>query len=63
MPGENRLEEYVQNDVGRIWKGDHKSPEGKPWIFGQFSVLPECCVVLDRCSMLRPADRGNPIRY
>eukprot|EP00095_Tigriopus_kingsejongensis_P000537 maker-scaffold356_size197960-snap-gene-0.33 protein:Tk00537 transcript:maker-scaffold356_size197960-snap-gene-0.33-mRNA-1 annotation:"hypothetical protein TcasGA2_TC013507" len=62
-PNTNELEEYVQNDVGKIWKGSYKQFHGRHFIYGQFEdfVLPACCYILDR-SGLNAAERGNPIR-
>ncbi len=65
MPAQGDLVEYVQNQVGKVWKGGHKNIQGRPWLFGQFSasVLPACCFLLDRrCRHLRPDRRGDPVR-
>ena len=50
LPNEAALAEYIENDVGIIYKGAHKQPSGRQWIFGQFDsvVLPACCHILDK---------------
>ena len=42
------LEEYVLNDVGKIWMGAFGSAKGREWIFGQFddAVLPVAAYLL-----------------
>jgi len=44
MPEEDLLDEYVLNDVGKIWVGAYGSCRGRQWVFGQFDkyVLPAC---------------------
>ncbi|KAI8420371.1 hypothetical protein MSG28_008888 [Choristoneura fumiferana] len=32
------LQEYVQNDVGKVWVGPIKTTRGKPWVYGQFDA-------------------------
>ncbi|KAG8222477.1 hypothetical protein J437_LFUL000839 [Ladona fulva] len=63
MSDEHLLDEYVLNDVGKIWVGPHGSARGRHWIFGQFdeSVLPACMLMLGRTNVV-DANRGNPIR-
>ena len=43
-------DEYLLNEVGKIYGGSHNSIKGRPWIFGQFrdSVLPAVCHVMDK---------------
>ena len=50
LPNDSALSEYIENDVGVIYKGAHKQPSGRQWIFGQFDpvVLPACCHILDK---------------
>ena len=57
------MDEYVLNDVGKVYTGSYKQPIGRDWAFGQFeeSVLPAAIYILDR-SQLRPSLRGNPIK-
>eukprot|EP00095_Tigriopus_kingsejongensis_P002392 maker-scaffold714_size108203-snap-gene-0.20 protein:Tk02392 transcript:maker-scaffold714_size108203-snap-gene-0.20-mRNA-1 annotation:"hemocyte protein-glutamine gamma-glutamyltransferase" len=56
-------EEYVQNEVGKLYGGSHNRVHGRPWIFGQFrdSVLPAVCHILDSKANVRDTERGNPI--
>lgn len=63
MENEDWRREYVLNDVGKIYMGSWKQPEGRQWIFGQFGdmVLPACSLVLDK-SNLTYAARANPVK-
>ena len=63
MEEEMLLDEYVLNDVGKIWVGNFENKRGRPWIFGQFDkcILPACQLLLDR-SGLNSVSRGDPIR-
>jgi hypothetical protein len=62
MSDERLLDEYVLNDVGKIWVGPHGSCRGREWIFGQFDavVLPAVDLMMSR-SGVAPVNRGNPI--
>ena len=62
MKDKNMLDEYVINDVGKIWVGPNSSTKGREWVFGQFDavVLPSVDLMLERTSVA-PEDRGNPI--
>ena len=57
------LNEYLLNDVGKVYQGSYKTPIGRDWAFGQFeaAVLPAAFFLLDK-SQLRPTERGNPIK-
>ncbi|XP_073954050.1 hemocyte protein-glutamine gamma-glutamyltransferase-like [Choristoneura fumiferana] len=57
------LQEYVQNDVGKVWVGPIKTTRGKPWVYGQFDaeVLPAVMFMLDRAEMPFH-QRGDPVR-
>lgn len=57
------LQEYVLNDVGKIWVGPVKTTRGKPWAYGQFDqhVLPACMLMLDRAEMPL-SHRGDPVK-
>ena len=59
LPNDSALSEYIENDVGIIYRGAHKQPSGRQWIFGQFDsvVLPACCHILDK------SRRGAYITY
>ena len=56
-------DEYVQNDVGKVWQGNYRRYHGKKWVFGQFddSVLPACCFILQK-SRIKASDRSNPVK-
>ncbi|KAJ8717052.1 hypothetical protein PYW08_005451 [Mythimna loreyi] len=57
------LQEYVLNDVGKVWVGPIKTTRGKPWLYGQFDavVLPSCMFMLDRAEV--PFNhRGDPVK-
>ena len=63
MDDENLRNEYVQNDVGKVFQGNYPRYTGKEWILGQFddSVLPACCFILQK-SKLKPQERGNAVK-
>lgn len=63
MEDVTKLEEYVMNDSGKIYKDTHKRPRGRPWAYGQFDdvVLPVAQYILE-LSRLSDSERGNPIR-
>ncbi|XP_063366650.1 hemocyte protein-glutamine gamma-glutamyltransferase-like [Cydia amplana] len=57
------LQEYVLNDVGKVWMGPVRTERGKPWVFGQFDtdVLRAVMYMLQRSKM--PFKQfGDPIR-
>lgn len=60
--GTNLVDEYVLNDVGKIWMGSYGSARGREWIYGQFddAALPVCVYLLERCG-LSHAERGDPV--
>ncbi|XP_072942893.1 hemocyte protein-glutamine gamma-glutamyltransferase-like [Epargyreus clarus] len=57
------LQEYVLNDVGKVWVGPIKTTRGKPWFYGQFdaAVLPACMFMLDRAEIPFHL-RGDPVK-
>lgn len=63
MEDEQLLDEYIHNDVGKIWVGPWGSSRGREWIFGQFDacVLPACQLLLER-SGIKAISRGDPVR-
>lgn len=63
MSEEDYRQEYVLNDIGKIWVGSYPSGHGRSWVYGQFDdvVLPACILLMER-SGLRPEARGDPIR-
>lgn len=36
---EVKRQEYVLNDIGKIYIGSHSKPKGRQWIYGQVGVL------------------------
>ena len=62
MENSKHRDEYVQNDVGKVWQGSSRRYSGKPWVFGQFddTVLPASCFILQKG--MRAGDRGNPVK-
>ncbi|KMQ92873.1 hemocyte protein-glutamine gamma-glutamyltransferase [Lasius niger] len=63
MEDEQLLDEYILNDVGKIWVGPWGSSRGREWVFGQFDacVLPACQLLLER-SGIKAISRGDPVR-
>ncbi|GLH05666.1 Annulin [Gryllus bimaculatus] len=62
LDNERLLEEYVLNDVGKIWVGPHTGTRGREWVFGQFDavVLKATMYMLQR-SRMKPQVRGDPV--
>lgn len=56
------LDEYVLNDVGKIWMGAYGSARGREWVYGQYddAALPVCVYLLERCGLAH-MERGNPV--
>ncbi|CAG9127446.1 unnamed protein product [Plutella xylostella] len=57
------LQEYVLNDVGKVWVGPARSSRGRAWLFAQFdeAALPACMFALDRAGV--PFQhRGDPVK-
>ncbi|XP_050674600.1 hemocyte protein-glutamine gamma-glutamyltransferase-like [Leptidea sinapis] len=63
MEDKSLLQEYVENDVGKVWVGPIKTTRGKPWFYGQFDavVLPACMFMLDRAD-IPFHQRGDPVK-
>lgn len=63
MEDEQLLDEYVLNDVGKIWVGSWGSARGREWVFGQFDacVLKSCELLLER-SGIKANSRGDPVQ-
>lgn len=57
------LQEYVLNDIGKVWVGPIKTTRGKPWFYGQFDavVLPAVMFMLDRAE-IPFHHRGDPVK-
>lgn len=60
---EDARQEYVLNDVGKIYIGSHAKPRGRKWIYGQFqeSVLPAVMFMLDK-TRLDITQRANVVK-
>lgn len=58
-----QLDEYVLNDVGKVWVGPMGFTRGREWVFGQFDarVLPAAMLVLERTGLVH-SERGDPVR-
>lgn len=39
MAEEIKRQEYILNDIGKIYIGSHSKPKGRQWIYGQVSVF------------------------
>lgn len=63
MEEQDRREEYVLSDVGKVYVGSFHNPRGAKWVFGQFDdvVLPACMFILEK-SKLDFTARGNPVK-
>lgn len=59
MPENRLLDEYVLNDVGKVWVGPWGSSKGREWVFGQFDacVLPAAMLMFERSDL--PSSRYN----
>lgn len=53
MGDERLLDEYILNDVGKIWIGPKNSSRGREWVFGQFDacVLPAIMLMCEMSQM------------
>ncbi|CAL4095081.1 unnamed protein product [Meganyctiphanes norvegica] len=62
MADDELRNEYVLNDVGKIWVGSWHSNIGRSWNYGQFddAVLPACAYLLDKAG-LRPENQGDVV--
>ncbi|CAM1331837.1 F13A1 (predicted) [Pycnogonum litorale] len=63
MESQTMRNEYVLNDVGKVYVGSHNNPRGRRWVFGQFEdvVLPACMLLLGK-SRLDYTARANPVK-
>jgi transglutaminase 1 len=57
-------DEYLFNEVGKLYAGSHNNIQGRPWVYGHFrdTVLPAVCHIMDKSSRIRDADRGDPVK-
>lgn len=63
MEDSTLLNEYVLNDIGKIWMGPVGKQNGAPWVYGQFDgvVLAACMFMLD-VSGIPFHERGDPVQ-
>ncbi|KAK8383906.1 hypothetical protein O3P69_015979 [Scylla paramamosain] len=63
LEDEQKREEYVMNDRGKVWVGAYRKARGRPWAFGQFDdvVLPVAVYLLEISKVADP-ERGNPVK-
>ncbi|XP_042874693.1 hemocyte protein-glutamine gamma-glutamyltransferase-like [Penaeus japonicus] len=63
LPEELMRQEYVLEDVGKVFVGSYPHTRGRHWAFGQFddAVLPACMLLLERSGVKAEA-RGDPVR-
>lgn len=63
LPRDDARNEYLLNEIGKIYIGSYSSPVGRRWTYGQFdeSVLPVLMHLLDR-SKLSTTERSSPVR-
>lgn len=63
LESDEERKEYVLNDVGKLYNGTYKLPEGRKWIYGQFNdvVLPAVMFLIEK-SKLNYSARANVIK-
>lgn len=63
LPNEDARQEYLQNELGKIYIGSYARPTGRLWTYGQFhpSVLPTMMVLLDQ-TRLDIASRSDVVK-
>eukprot|EP00092_Neocalanus_flemingeri_P003560 GFUD01003818.1.p1 GENE.GFUD01003818.1~~GFUD01003818.1.p1 ORF type:complete len:762 (+),score=203.77 GFUD01003818.1:286-2286(+) len=63
LPNQAERQEYLMEDVGKIYAGTSDALKGRPWVFGQFesTILPAACHVLES-ARIRAGERANPIQ-
>ena len=63
LEDDQKREEFINNDKGKVYVGAYKKPRGRPWAFGQFDdvVLPVACYILE-LSRFPHSARGNPVK-
>ncbi|CAL4082363.1 unnamed protein product, partial [Meganyctiphanes norvegica] len=62
MENNDKREEYVLNDHGKVFMGSYRCPQGRPWAFDQFEsmVLPVAAYILELAD-ITDTERGNPV--
>lgn len=63
LPNELERQEYVLNDVGRIYTGSTRNKEYRDWYFEQFNkgMLKAVMFIMNR-SGLTPIERSDPVK-
>lgn len=63
LPNEAERQEYVLNDVGRMYTGSTRSKEYRDWYYEQFNkgMLKAVMFIMGR-SGLTPIERADPVR-
>lgn len=63
LDDDDKREEYVINDKGKVYVGPFSRARGRPWVFGQFDdvALPVAVYILE-LSRIADSERGNPVR-
>lgn len=60
MPNQNERNEYVLNEMGRIWRGSFPSYSGMPWNFSQFKLF-VLLAAIDLIDSLHIDHRHDPV--
>lgn len=63
LADEDARQEYILNEIGKIYIGSPTRPAGRKWVYGQFheSVLPVIMYLLDQ-THLDVLARGDPVK-
>ncbi|XP_037801812.1 hemocyte protein-glutamine gamma-glutamyltransferase-like isoform X1 [Penaeus monodon] len=63
LEDDDKREEYVINDKGKVYVGPFNRSRGRPWVFGQFDdvALPVAVYILE-LSRIADSERGNAVR-
>lgn len=63
LDDEEKRDEYVLNEQGKVYVGAYRRSRGRPWAFGQFDdvVLPVAVYLLE-ISRIADPERGNPVK-
>lgn len=63
LEDDQKKEEYVLNEQGKVYVGAYSRARGRPWAYGQFDdvVLPVAAYILE-LSRVADSERGNPVR-
>ena len=63
LDDDEKRDEYVMNEQGKVYVGAYRRSRGRPWAFGQFDdvVLPVAVYLLE-ISRIADTERGNPVK-